>query len=189
MSVHAFPFNWRFLYMNTLNFGLCTSVSKGYCPTVIHNKGWLQFHVIDVRRSWIWSGSTSNRSYSGCERTYRFCTACSDFLKSCRVWWVVNMELISSAWVTVSVTFVRACVMNDTETCMLFHDTSWGHPIVLCYKIHNICSYSQTQLSVMSLIKSTHLATGFDQTWSSSGHIYIYAKIKAVHGLRCKCRS
>ena len=31
-------------------------------------------------------------------------------------------------------------------------------------KIHNICSYSQTQLSIMSLIKSTHLATGFDQT-------------------------
>ena len=43
-------------------------------------------------------------------------------------------------------------------------NTGWGHPIVLHYKIHNICSYSQTQLSIMSLIKSTHLATGFDQT-------------------------
>ena len=34
-----------------------------------------------------------------------------------------------------------------------------------CYvcKIHNICNYSQTQLSIMSLIKSTHLATSFDQ--------------------------
>ena len=50
--------------------------------------------------------------------------------------------------------------------------TGWGHPVVLCYKIHNICSYSQTQLSIMFLIKSTHLATGFDQTCSSSGHIY-----------------
>ena len=45
--------------------------------------------------------------------------------------------------------------------------------------IHNICSYSQTQLSIMSLIKSSHLATGFDQTWSSSGHIH--TKIKEVH--------
>ena len=66
--------------------------------------------------------------------------------------------------------------------------TGWGHSIVLYYKIHNICSYSQTQLSITSLIKSTHLATGFDQTWWSSGHIYVYTKIK-VHGLRCKCRS
>ena len=65
-------------------------------------------------------------------------------------------------------------------------DFGWGHPVVLYYKIHNICSYSQTQLSVMSLIKSTHLATGFGQTWSSSDHIY--TKMKAVHGLRCKCR-
>ena len=67
-------------------------------------------------------------------------------------------------------------------------DTDWGHPVALYYKIHNICSYGQTQLSIMSLIKSTHFATGFDQTWSSSGHIYIDTKIKAVHGLRCKCR-
>ena len=34
----------------------------------------------------------------------------------------------------------------------------------LVLEIHNIRSYSQTQLSIMSLIKSTHLATGFDQT-------------------------
>ena len=65
--------------------------------------------------------------------------------------------------------------------------TGSGHSVVLYYKIHNICSYSQTQLSIMSLIKITHLATGFDQTRSSSGHIY--TKIKEVHGLRCKCRS
>ena len=60
-------------------------------------------------------------------------------------------------------------------------DTGWGHPVVLYYKIHNICSYSQTRLSILYLIKSTHLATDFDQTWSSSGHIY--TKIKEVHGL------
>ena len=35
----------------------------------------------------------------------------------------------------------------------------------------------------MSLIKSTHLVTSFDQAWSSSGHIYIYTKVKEVHGL------
>ena len=29
--------------------------------------------------------------------------------------------------------------------------TGSEHPVVLYYKIHNICSYSQTQLSVMSL--------------------------------------
>ena len=37
----------------------------------------------------------------------------------------------------------------------------------------------------MSLIKTTHLATSFNQTWSKSGHIY--TKIKEVQGLRCKC--
>ena len=31
-------------------------------------------------------------------------------------------------------------------------------------ELYSICSYSQTQLSSMSLIKSTHLTTGFDQT-------------------------
>ena len=35
---------------------------------------------------------------------------------------------------------------------------------MLYYKTHNICSYSQTQLSIMSLIKGTHLVKGFDQT-------------------------
>ena len=59
--------------------------------------------------------------------------------------------------------------------------------LILPLKTHNICSYSPTQLSIMSLIKSTHLATGIDHTWSSSGHIY--TKMKEVHGLRCKCRS
>ena len=49
------------------------------------------------------------------------------------------------------------------------------------YKINNICSYNQTKLSIISLIKSTHLATGFDQTWSSSGQIY--TEIKEVHTL------
>ena len=52
----------------------------------------------------------------------------------------------------------------------------------LCYIIKYtiyVCSYSQTELSIMFLIKSAHLATGFDQTTSSSssGHIYIYTKI------------
>ena len=46
----------------------------------------------------------------------------------------------------------------------IYCGTGWGHNIVLYYKIHSICNYSQTQLSIMSLIKSTHLATGFDQT-------------------------
>ena len=101
--------------------------------------------------------------------------------------WLFNAKLIVGLTVHVFYASILICKTGFNNLHNI--DTGWGHPVELYYKIHNICSYSQTQLSIMSLIKSTHLATGFDQTWSSSGHIYIYTKIKAVHGLRCKCRS
>ena len=54
---------------------------------------------------------------------------------------------------------------------MEVHSNPLGNPGVIVlyvinfiFKIHNICSYSQTRLSVMSLIKVTHLVTGFNQT-------------------------
>ena len=62
--------------------------------------------------------------------------------------------------------------------------------IPLCYIIkYAMYVFTVKHNYLLCLIKSAHLATGFVQTWLSSGHIYIYTKIKAVHGLRCKCRS
>ena len=58
----------------------------------------------------------------------------------------------------------RGGILTDLHRTFCDNDTGSGHPVVLYYKIHNICSYSQTQLSIMPLIKSTHFATGFDQT-------------------------
>ena len=72
---------------------------------------------------------------------------------------------------------VHTCTVN-TRTVTLTIGTVALWPLAqfggdsVTSKIHNICGYSQTQLSVMSLIESAHLATGFNQTWSSSGHIY-----------------
>ena len=51
-----------------------------------------------------------------------------------------------------------------SKSIYIYTATVSGRFVEKPFEIHYTCSYSQTQLSIMSLIKSTHLATGFDQT-------------------------
>ena len=136
--VHSTSFWWSQLDLSavTHSFGTWRRTAVHTALIKAHRRN-VDVHMKSSNEDWLHSFSTAH-----------------NFVRTLYVHTIQRWELIQkfeqadTDWNTADIFGAFAKLQKATV-----NDTGWGYPFVLYYKIHNICCYSQTQLSIMSLIK------------------------------------